>query len=304
MTTDTAINSLDKFLSRLDGVVESPSEPNLYYAICPRCKQNKLGVRKDTGFYWCWRKKCGYKGYVNPEDCVESSYIDINWDVLGDVDSVEVKVEVLPPLSLEDRSCMTLIYHHDYLRGRGFDTWDAAYYPLALHKKWSGFVFFLLQQHGRFVGYIGRNTRESKYRYFNMPGLKFNQLLYGDHLITSNTVVLTEGIISAINVNRHLLSLGIYDITAVATCGSKVSLPQASLLRKCGIDNIYYWHEMDDMDGRVRYEKTGDRLAKEFNVFREEFYTKDPGDLSQSEVSHLIDHPVEWYGYSQITSPV
>ena len=295
------VSGLEEFLKQCKGHV-SPSDENLYYGTCPNCKKDKLGIRKDTGFYWCWRQRCGLKGYLNTDLLIDTSFIETSWGALNGSVKDTVKINLLPSIDTDELRMLTLLYRSDYLEGRGFRDWDPVRYPIASHSKWRNYVFFLLQQRGVIVGYIGRSTNNSQYRYFNMPGLKFSHLLYGDHLISSDTVVMTEGIISAVNVNRHLRSLGIYNITAVATFGAKVSPQQVMILHNAGVKNIHFWHEIDDVYGRERYEKTGDRLSLEFDVFRAEFCGSDPGDMSRDEVSYIIENPFSWTGGGIINS--
>ena len=304
-TEENPNQSVDEFIASLRGVTQSPSNANLYYATCPKCSENKLGVRKDTGFYWCFRKSsCGFRGYLNADAYVESSFVETDWDFMGVEDDGAEPYAVLPLIPRSDLERLKPLYDHPYLRGRGFTEWDPIQYPIASYNKMPTYVFFILHQQGRPVGYIGRNTKSEDFRYYNMPGLRFNHLLYGDHAVYSKTVIVTEGILSAINVNMHLLRLGIYDVTAVATFGARISPQQVWVLRGKGVRDVYLWHEIDHDGGSERYERSGNRLAKHFNVFRAEFRNNDPGDIDKDDVERLLEDRVAWEGAEELVCPV
>ena len=290
-------NELQQFLGSLKECSQSPSNFCLWYAVCPQCGKKNFAIRVDTGFYWCWRGKCGYRGYIKSlGGSGREPLLKIeDWDPMGAYVN-PFSYEYPTPLSYQDREGMMLIEHHHYLKHRGFDIWDFIQYPIAVTHKLPGYILFLIKSEGDFIGYVARyaGMDDEKLKYLNMKGLQLSGMLYGIDNLYVNSVVLTEGILSAINVNTHLQNLGIFDINAVATFGSKISKQQVYLLRQKNVRKVFFWHEQDSEITRNRYYKNGRMLSRHFDVYKESFILSDPGDIGEEEVKNKITHRELW----------
>jgi 5S rRNA maturation endonuclease (ribonuclease M5) len=92
---------------------------------------------------------------------------------------------------------------------------------------------------GRWIDETWEHNRVVKYKFYPQGGHK-SLYLYGEHLITNkiNKLIVTEGVIDAINVNYFLEEFSKDSILSIALMGSKTSKEQLNKIKKFAKNEI------------------------------------------------------------------
>ena len=169
---------------------------------CPYCinrvgsydKKGHMYINTETGAFFCHR--CKANGY------------DLNLKIKKN-DLVSVIKEEAEPLNERIAKLkFTPIYQHEYLNSRGLTDNQINYYKFGTIEGQEDFIFIPLIE-DKIVGYQGRNTTDSKFRYLNLPtGVKLGQSLFQLNTAREyNTVIVVEGIFDAISIGLNAVCI-------------------------------------------------------------------------------------------------
>lgn len=177
-------------------------------------------------------------------------------------------------------------YKNPYLKNRGFEADDYAYFPVGttrgLNFRYDNYVVFPIIDEGDTVGYVARHIwpkdeidsyndtakRNGKYqirRYNNSTENDFAKLLYNyDAVIEdeTDTVILLEGVFDVIALTRKLDLYDNHRIVPVCTFGKKISDIQIYKLQSKGVRDIIIGYDTDATDA---INATAERLSEYFD---------------------------------------
>lgn len=297
---------------RLDG-----NENNII-ATCPFCgKKEKFGVYvgKETDRKKLFMGNCFSCGTRFKD--LKSLCIGLGCEEILPEDTIELEAELNPNelFLLEDDedeiddSLETIslpegfkrVFFNRYLNTRGFEDDDYDYFPVGVsdHWKWKDYVFFLIKDDNRNVGFVARHTWNKKdidaynrkqqrtggykiMRYQNSMENNFVKLLYNyDAVIEgeTETVILLEGATDVIGITRELSLYDNHRVVPVATFGKKVSDIQIYKLQSKGVRNVVLGYDGDAVEV---IKQITDLLEPYFNVYIASPPTaeKDYGDMT------------------------
>lgn len=286
---------------------------------CPQCGYDEFGISVEEGHrFGCYRtNKCGFNGNIKTL-----------LRFLGKEDEVATKrsSELLDPIEngyyfrhVEDKELeecsMPLGFRPSnnipYLNGRGFTEEDYKKYPVGQTKifdKFKGFVIFKVINDGKNVGYVARNVkskgeidaindkykqqglRKKELRYKNSIS-DFEAIVYGLDEITEKTkiLIIAEGIFDKIRIDQLLELHHQEDIKCVATFKANISDVQILKMFKKG-RNITKAILLYDSDVIKKIKETVELLEERVDVEIGYHPTKDPGDMNEQDLDHVLDN--------------
>lgn len=302
--------SLDILLSLIDGGFLDNNKTNVY-GKCPYCEGSEFGIStKDGHQFGCFRKsQCGVTGNIykllkklDREDLLEEEVIKLGEKLDIELDKNE-KDEIDYELTLPTIKApigFRRVMKNEYLESRGFGSFDK--YKVGttiLDKKFRDRVIFLIEEEGEIKGFLGRGVNEDvKPKYKNSKS-DFAKLLEGIEEIEedTNTLVLVEGILDKINVDKLLKLDEQSEIKCCCTFGAKVSIFQIIKMKMFNIKNIILFYE-NDVIGMIQ--NYAFKLEKEFEnvkiILPPE--DKDPGDINLEQIQISLSKkysPMDFY---------
>ena len=304
--------SKEKLIEILPKAITNTSNKELTIN-CPWCNKRECGIAiyKDNHPFQCFRKKnCGVTSNiygilkqldkehliegtsVNPFNQLENKLIK-NEDESGELFSDK---EINFPVGFQR------IYNDEYLNSRWFIEKDYQLYPVGETKVWpkyKNYILFLVYERELLRGFVGRYKNESvpdyKPKYINSEEFDSEGLVYNYDAITenTNTVILVEGIMDCINVNRLLN----YDeeVVSCGTFGAKISNSQIAKLRYKGVENLILLFDPDVISKIKQYSY---KLLQKFNTYVGDLQNVDPGELSYNQFCYVLDklyNPFEYF---------
>lgn len=187
-----------------------------------------------------------------------------------EVDLDSISCEMIPHLCRES---------FNYLKNRNIDGDNIQKYKIrAGRNNFRGRVVFPLFNDDKCVLAIGRSYIGSSPKYFNTKGKKSLYLWNFNNIQSFNSVILCEGIFSAISAENHT------DIQSIASLGSTVSNKQLSLLSR--FNKIFICFDPDVE--RKKIYKLATQLSNEI-LWISLPDGKDPNDLSKSEFNNYFN---------------
>lgn len=280
---------------------------NHYISDCPFClKEKHFYINRRTQLWDC--KKCGTEGNIisllshvgklfllGEYKSIERSKVKKLDEFIDEFDEEE-KIESLVVKSFKPPIGFKRVYRDDYLMGRGFTKKDFIKHKIGytnLIPSLKNYVIFLVEEDNDCKGYISRYTRKivskEKLRYRNLKRANFSHLLFGFDEITKNTktVIIVEGLIDKITLDRILRLDDSEEIKCVATFGKKVSKFQVLKLQSKGVDNVVLIYDYDAVKEMKKYSLV---LNEFFDVLVGFTFLKDINDSSKKEVFKIFDN--------------
>lgn len=293
---------------------------------CPfKCgKSDKFGILflQDSGICKCMRcsestSLINYLITIKRNDLIEGYSAPIRDELKSLITIKEKEVEsIVEEISLPRG--FKRVYFEDYLDDRGFTERQYNSFKIgrSTDSRLKNHIVFLLYQNEILVGWLARSIHDKKWheknlqdykkgigrlvlRYYNSPGIQFEDILGGYDEITLNTktVILVEGLTDKANVD-NMLSL--YDSEKTKCCftfGKNFSENHIKLLKKKGVENIVL---MYDPDALKEIEKYSLKYINQFKSLKCARLTgdKDPGDLNKEELEHILENlynPLNFY---------
>lgn len=314
-------------ITRETGAKRDGSGKNLIVPRCPFCGKSggKFGIyigketdRRKPFMAHCF--SCGTStrtleqllAAIGRMDLMVSETADIATPLnlrLLEAEKAEEIDDELVPAGLPD--FYKRIFHHPYLKQRGFCFNDYEYFPAGitgrLNSRYADYIIFPVMDKDTVAGYVSRHTwskedidthnRKAKYsgeykilRYRNSTENDFSKLLYNYDAVSkdnTDTVILAEGIFDVIALTRKLELYDNPHITAVATFGKKISDVQIYKLQSKGIKSIIIGYDGDAVEAIKR---TAERLKPYFEVFIADIADadKDWDELSEAEIYDIF----------------
>lgn len=176
---------------------------------CPRCNQRKfedpkLYVGINTGGFQC--KKCGYSGWVKVDDYYIENLNGCDRDVMS--------MDMLRPVKVQEGTD-----EFNYLISRGLTKQDIDYYDFLspTNPYYLGCIIATCRDY-TYKGFVVRvydRNRSEKWqklhegiRWWNCPGFRSRDTIWNiAHVSTYDTVIITEGIFSAISCGKNSVSM-------------------------------------------------------------------------------------------------
>ena len=293
---------------QLEGLLEnaelSTNGSNLY-SDCLKCNHHEFGISlSDNHTFNCFRKKnCGWTGniftllsFLKRTDLAPQVNLQdkLTSNLEGDAIKEVKKLPTFKPIAWRR------VYKNKYLDKRGFTKQDYAINEVGQSIVNKNYITFLVRTDGKITGTVGRYIREGdvKKKYDNSPH-DFAKMLYGYDSIEKDrtkSVILVEGIFDQIAVTRNLMLYGDPELKACCTFGGKFSEAQQDLLKRKGVENIWFLFEADII---VKIKPVIAKAAHHFNV-RASFIPKDrdPGDMNAEETIKVLEESVDYLTFN------
>ena len=315
----------------LDNPRLDPRGTNLY-AKCPYCGHDEFGISlEDNHLFNCFRKAhCGVTGNIytllsflgKTKEFVGERQINIfsklesflkEFDLQqGDV--IQDLPQITPPLFWKR------VTDDVYLRQRGFADYQFSKFEVGRSKLKKDYVTFLVRQHGKLIGYVGRSEKSKKeidrinelrrsrgkkdYLRYNNSITNFSLTLFGlDEIVDNVTtdVILTEGIFSKTKTD---LNLGLdfqEQMKCCATLGAKLSDYQMLLLKAKGVRRLVFWFEPDVLE---KIKTIVAKASTQFEVLVCYLGDNDPNDFNQQQALDTLQGAQDWLDFntSYVTS--
>lgn len=271
------------------------------YGTCPWCNHSEFGISlKDNHQFGCFRKsKCGKTGNIytllrflgisiekheveTPLGSLRATLPSLYQD---EQEQESQLVEISMPVGYKR------IYHHDYLAGRNFTEYEQYEVGITnIETALKGYVIFRIQQNGQTVAYVGRNTLKNSKPKYNNSTSAFGSILHGCDEIDSHThtILLVEGLMDKISIDRFLKKYKITDIKCCNTFGAKFSINQSKLIVDSDKKNLIFMHELDVKHQTLKY---ATKIAHKFNSVKIASLPqeKDPDTMTESQIMDCIE---------------
>lgn len=285
----------DILKSLIQGARYDSSKKNIY-GVCPWCGGNEFGISiKENHLFGCFRKsQCGVTGNIfkllkklGRQDLLKEEVVKLGEKLefelgkkAGDED-LDINVATIrPPIGFRR------VMSNKYLEDRGFTEFEK--YEVGttmLDRKFKDRTIFLIKEDGEVKGYLGRATKEGMQPKYRNSTSDFSKLLGGIDEIEeeTQTLILVEGLLDKVNVDRLLKLDQQSEIKCVCTFGAKVSLIQIVKMKMFNLKNIILFYENDVIGAIQGY---AFKLEKEFEkvevILPPE--NSDPGDITEEEL--------------------
>lgn len=190
----------EEVLAAIDETVPSPS--GWYRVTCPFCaaeghetKEKKLSVNADTGYFMCWRAKCGARGFVKLDEA-HLARRPKKAETKPSDGRVPLPEEYLPIGPSQKNTSISLRPYLKYLSERGLTDLiiEEARLGVALSGRYACKIIVPVFSGGTVAGFTSRSIAEKIY--MNPPGfLRTHFMLNGDALQeeTDEPIVIVEG---------------------------------------------------------------------------------------------------------------
>lgn len=298
----------DILMSLIDDARFDMSRTNIY-GKCPYCGGDEFGISvKDNHLFGCFRKsQCGETGNIykllkkiGRQDLLEEEVIKLGEKLEIELDKKEEEEFNLSLPTIHPPIGFRRVTENQYLDERGFVDFDK--YKVGVTKldpKFKDRAIFLVEEDGELKGFLGRSIKdEIKPKYRNSKS-DFAKLLLGMEEIEeeTHTLILVEGLLDKVNVDRLLNLDQQSQIKCCCTFGAKVSLFQIFKMKMFDIKNIILFYE-NDVIGVIQ--KYAFKLEQEFEKVEIILppKDKDPGDINKEEMDASLEKryvPMDFY---------
>lgn len=294
----------DKLFNLISSLKPWDNKRGNFVINCPKCdhREASISYNKENHPVGCFRKaKCGYVG--NIYDLLKILGIkaqftkDVNVldDKLENI-SLTFLVDQLNSLSLPNKQLplgYKRVYQNGYLDSRGFVEKDYQYWEVgktSLLSSLKKYCIFPIYLEGQVKAYVGRREVKGEPKYNNSIS-DFSCLLGGFDKVTgqTHTVILCEGKLDIINVNRLLDLYDCEQIKPLCTFGAKLSHNQLELLKsKPNIKNIILLFD-NDVVSKIK------PISFELDLYFNTNITtiagnNDPGDCSYDQLEKALNN--------------
>jgi DNA primase len=305
-------NIPDEELKQILGKVKIGPK-NHYISSCPFClKEKHFYISRTKQCFDC--KKCGVEGniikllshvgklfFLGEYKSIDRKKIS----KLGEINIIddEEQITTLDVKTIKKPIGFKRVFSDVYLEGRGFSKKDFLKYEIGytnLLPSLKDYVIFLIKENNECKGFVSRYTKKiinkEKLRYNNSRRVNFSHLLFGFDEINSNTrtVIIVEGLIDKITLDRYL-NLDLNDeIKCVATFGKKISKFQVLKLQSKGVEDVVLIYDYDAIKEMKKYSVI---LNEFFDVSVGFTFKKDINDSSKKEVYEIFNNlktPIEF----------
>lgn len=291
---------------------------------CPKCGNNEFGMSiENNHLFGCFRKKkCGFSGniftylkhigklsqFLNDDDYYERG--ELNRSLIKKI-GLDVNEIVLDKIPCDLPVGYKRIFESKYLSSRNFTEFDL--YEVGDSKLdprvRNNYVVFPVREDDKIVGWVARHhwdkKRIEKYneehkkldtgrfisRFINSYS-DFSTLLYGIDEITNNTktIILVEGIMDKINVDRVLELHESEEVKCLATF--KCAISPTQLFKLCLFTNLNSVILLYDGDVIKDIKKSGNMLESHFNNVKIGVCKgdKDPGEMNLDEITYIFNN--------------
>lgn len=275
------------------------------YSDCPKCDHHEFGISlAENHTFNCFRKKnCGWTGNIftllsflkrtdlAPQVNLRDKLVS---NLEGEVTEEKKELPTHKPIAWRR------VYEDKYLDKRGFTKQDYEANEVGKSIVNKNYITFLVRMEGKITGTVGRyiGKGDVKKKYDNSPH-DFGKMLYGYDSIEKDrtkSVILVEGIFDQVAVTRNLCLHEDPELKACCTFGGKFSEAQQDLLKRKGVENIWFLFEADII---VKIKPVIAKAAHHFNV-RASFIPKDrdPGDMNVEETIKVLEESVDYLTFN------
>jgi len=293
--------------------------------VCPNCQQGDEFALKftDNGavLHCLHGKSCNnystslkaYLRSIGKSDLVEYER-SINIDTFPSFDeSEEVEEEVVSLSIKKPPIAFKRLNFDEYLESRNFLPEHYELFKIGESKLdpriKNHIVFQFFNKAGDCIAWMSRSRRSKEWhdnnlknfrngigslslRYNNSPDTDFSRVLGGENEITeeTDTLILVEGIMDKVNVDKELELLSQEEIKCCFTFGNIVSTEQIDIINKySNIKNIYLLYDEGTITQSKHYGLLLSETNKNIQVCEIKQKGVDPGDLKSTQLLQILE---------------
>lgn len=261
-----------------------------------------FSINKKTGVWICFNESCGSRGNLRDlakrlDIDVGISFNEITYEEIQDLLAPKQDDITFPQDGLDnvviDYTSEEDVEKVRYLLDRGFSPKTLRHFEIGFSEKKERVVIPARNEHYQLVGLIGRAIREEqKPKYLYTKGFGRAKILFNlQNAKHFDEVIVVEGSLDALKVHQA----GFPNV--VATLGSAITEHHMELLRH-HFYKIVIFSDNDVAGKRARdgiLDRVPDRELWVVEYPSEDY--KDPGDLTEEQISEMIENSVDYLGW-------